>query len=62
MCSEYGILGRFNYKSGDYGAFAHYNQRDAAHKAKLGLEGFPLGENILSVNLIEDQEDVSVSG
>ena len=62
LCSAHGTFGRFNYKSGDYGAFVHYNQRDDAQKAKLSLDLFPLGENILSVDLIEDKEDGSVSG
>ena len=50
------------YKNGGHFAFAHYNQRDAACKAKAALDKYPLFENILSADLIEDQEDFSASG
>ena len=62
LCSDYGILNDLIYKSGGIVAFAHFKQMDAARKAKIGLDRFPLGENTLSVNLIEDEEEVSVSG
>ena len=62
MCSEYGKMNDLNYRSGYSVAFAHYNQRDAASRAKIGLDGFPLGENTLSVNWIDNQEGFSSSG
>ena len=62
ICSDYGDINELNYKNGGYSAFAHYKQRSAACKAKSGLHGFPLGENILSADLMEDQEDFLESG
>ena len=62
ICKEYGTITRLNFKIGRSFAFVHYNQKDAACKAKSSLHGFPLGENILTADLLEDQEDFAASG
>ena len=62
LCKEFGTITRLNFKTGQSFAFAHFNQKDAACKAKSSLHEFPLGENILTAVLLEDQDHFAASG